>query len=53
MIIKCDKEAVEAIKQLCDIALKTGGLQNMQGIQVVLGSISELEEKQPELTLVK
>jgi hypothetical protein len=44
MIIKADKEAIQAIQQLCDIALKAGGIQNLQGIQAVLAGVSEIEE---------
>jgi len=44
MIIKADKEGIQAVQQLCDIALKQGGLQNLAVIQSVLAGISELEE---------
>ena len=47
MIIKADKDGMEVIKQLCDIALKTGGLQNLVGIQAVLAGLSEIEEVNP------
>ncbi len=45
MKIIADKEGIQAIQQLCDIALKQGGLQNLQGIQVILGSIEEAKEQ--------
>lgn len=43
MVIKADKEAADAIKQLCDIALRSGGIQNMEGVIAILRSI-KLEE---------
>jgi len=44
MIIKADKDGLKAIEQLYDIALKTGGLQNMAGIQAILAGLSEIED---------
>ncbi len=40
MIIEVDNDGFEAIKQLCDIALRQGGMNNLQGIQIVLNSVS-------------
>jgi len=45
MIIKADKEGKDILVQLCDIALKTGGLQNMNAVQGILNSIQLIEEK--------
>ena len=41
MKIYADKEGKEVIVQLCDIALKTGGLQNLNGINNVLTSLQD------------
>ena len=46
MIIKADKEAIERIKELCDIALKVGGLQNFTQIGLLLNSLEELQDGQ-------
>ena len=48
MKIACDKKGKEAILQLCNIALKTGGLQNMQGVSEVLNSIKVIEENEEQ-----
>ena len=45
MIIKADKEARIAIEQLCDIALKAGGIQNLNGVGKVLDSIKPIEQQ--------
>ena len=34
------KEEEIMIKQLCDITLKAGGIQNMEGVQKILASIA-------------
>ena len=47
MIIKADKEARVAIEQLCDIALKAGGLSNMNGIGNILKSVEDIESEEP------
>ena len=39
MIIKCDEQGHEAVKQLCDIALKMGGMTNLQGVVTILQSL--------------
>ena len=44
MIIKVDKEGLEAIKGLADIALKMGGLNNLQPVNKILASVVEEEE---------
>ncbi len=48
MEIKADQEGIEAITKLCDVALKTGGIQNMNPVSVILSSIKKLEEDEPE-----
>jgi len=42
MDIRADKEGIETVQALCDIALKTGGLQNFAKINVVLKSLKPL-----------
>lgn len=44
MEIKADKEGIEAIKQLCDIALKHGGLANHNPVAMILNSIKPMEQ---------
>lgn len=51
MIFQVDKEGEHAIQQLCDIALKAGGIQNLERINQVLESvelISEPDSKEDE-----
>ncbi len=45
MKIKVDKEGKDTIIQLCDVALKSGGIKNVAAINVVLTSIEDIEEK--------
>lgn len=45
MKILCDKEGKQAITQLCDVALKVGGLKNMDAINQILGAIKSIEEE--------
>lgn len=45
MIIKVDKEAQGLIKNLCDVALKTAGLANLEGVLAILNKMELLEEK--------
>lgn len=50
MKIIADNEAHESIKQLCDIALKHGGLANHQAVAIILNSIKPFEQpEQPEV----
>jgi len=44
MIIKVDKEGQKAIRDLCDIALRSGGLNNFAAIQYILRSVVPLSE---------
>lgn len=44
MKIQADKEGLELIKQLLDLALKQGGLQNLQAVQAALAGMEELKE---------
>ncbi|MCP4607687.1 MAG: hypothetical protein GY845_03080 [Planctomycetes bacterium] len=52
MKITADKEALDAITKLCDIALKTAGLSNMQAVSVILNSMT-LEPIEPKEDEVK
>lgn len=50
MKIVCDnQETATIIRQLCDIGLKTGGLQNLNAIVAVLNNIVIQQVIQPEL----
>ena len=42
MVIKCNTEGKKAIETLCDVALKAGGLNNLQYILDVLQKIETL-----------
>ena len=44
MIIKADKEGMESLKELLDVALKVGGLNNLKGVTDILNTIEEIEE---------
>lgn len=44
MILKVDKEGKSAIEQLCDVALKQGGLANFNPVGLVLNSIEIIPE---------
>jgi len=48
MIIKADEEGKKVILQLCDIALKASGLQNLKGVLEVINKVELL----PPLTVV-
>ena len=44
MIIKADKEGKEAIMQLVDAALHLQGIKSLNGINIILASLKDLEE---------
>ena len=44
MIIEADKQGMEIIRQLCDTALRVGGLQNLPTINSVLTSMKEKKD---------
>jgi hypothetical protein len=49
MVIKVDMEGQEMVKQLCDVALKAGGLSSLDGVMHVLRSVKlEKEELNKE-----
>ena len=45
MKIEADKDGIKAVQQLCDVALKSGGVANLQGVAAVLNSLKETKEK--------
>lgn len=45
MKIIVDEQGKQMLQQMCDVALKAGGLQNMQAVLSVLNSI-KLEEEE-------
>ena len=53
MILKVDEKGSEAVKALCDIALKAGGLQSLSAINEIMRSTVLLEPEPVELTDVK
>ena len=48
MILKADKEGKSVVEQLCDIALKQGGLSNFNQVGLTLKSIELLPEPKKE-----
>lgn len=50
MQIKADEEGKKVIEQLCDIALKHGGIQNLNQVALILNSTKLIEnaEKKEE-----
>jgi len=48
MKIVVDKEAQGLLKNLCDIALKTAGLANLEGVLAILNKMELLKEKPKE-----
>ena len=42
MVIQVDQEGMKVIKQLCDIALKSAGIQNFNAVSRILGSVRML-----------
>ena len=48
MQIKVDKEGAEVIKQLCDVALRAGGLSNLGAISRVLTCLDHPDKPKQE-----
>jgi hypothetical protein len=46
MIIKVDEQGKQAVNQLLDIALKHGGMNNLQGVVEILKSL-QVEKPEP------
>ena len=47
MILQVDEEGKTAVTQLCDIALKQGGIQVIQGIVKILAAVKQLPFEEP------
>lgn len=45
MIIQADEEGKKAVVQLCDIALKVGGLQNLRSANQILACLTDAPDK--------
>jgi hypothetical protein len=43
MIIKVDKKGKQAVVDLCDVALRVGGLKNLTAVQTVLEAIQDVQ----------
>ncbi|MCP3685821.1 MAG: hypothetical protein GY861_24495 [bacterium] len=46
MKIVADQEGIEAVTKLCDVALKVGGLANMEAVNAVLSNTTKLKESE-------
>lgn len=49
MVIKVDEKGKEMIRQLCDIALKAGGIANLDGVVTILQSTSMIDNVMTEV----
>ena len=45
MRILVDSDGREAVRQLCDVALRVNGLANLDGVNTILGSVTMIEEE--------
>jgi len=43
MIIKVDKEAMPFITDFCHLALKAGGIQNLDAVNKILNNLEEIK----------
>jgi len=48
MVIQVNKEGGEAVAALADIALKVGGLSNLQKVSLILSCVKMIEEAPAE-----
>jgi len=48
MKIIVDKEGRSMIEQMCDVALKTGGIRNLSPVIMILEKMSDYVEPQPD-----
>lgn len=48
MKIIADKEGRKKVEELCDLALRGGGLQNLKEVNKILESVEDIEEKEPD-----
>jgi len=53
MKIAVDTEGQNVIHQLCDIALKQGGVQNLAAVTMILNSIQLLHKEEPKKSTKK
>ena len=54
MMIKVDnQETLKLLQQLCDIALRAGGVQNLVGVTQVLNSISIMEPPETQKPILE
>lgn len=49
MIIMANAEGQKAIQGLCDVALKVGGLQNLQAVTQILRAVKPLSQSEPTI----
>lgn len=49
MIIQVDLEGRSVVEQLCDIALKEGGVKNLRAVNRILSSVKVLPPKEKPL----
>ena len=47
MIIQVDQEGKNVIEQFCDVSLKVGGIQNLNQVNLVLGTLVLLSKPAP------
>ena len=50
MKILCDEDGKNVIVSLCDIALKSGGIKNLEAINAILGTVKLEENETSDLT---
>jgi len=48
MEIEADEEGVQVIQKLCDIALRSGGLQNMNAVEEIMAAVAPKNGKKPK-----
>jgi hypothetical protein len=52
MIIKADKEGIQALTELVDVVLKLAGLKAYNSVGIILNSVKPLEETEVSKTEV-
>ena len=48
MIIEADEKGKDAINRLADVALKSGGIQNLDAINQILSSVRTIKKHEDE-----
>jgi hypothetical protein len=51
-VIKANEVGADLIKQLCDVALKAGGVQNLQGVITVMSKLELIEKSVPTVNSI-